>query len=82
MRDEFYAKYKKILPAKEAPISEENSMFGYSPAMKDLSVIGPSVKSFTWDDEQFIRHYTERLGQEYDFFRKIKRMSDDDWELL
>lgn len=42
LRDEFYAKYKKILPAKEAPISEENSIFGYSPADKDLSAIGPS----------------------------------------
>ena len=41
-----------------------------------------SEVSFAWDDEQFIRHYSERLGQDFDFFCKVKKLSDDEWKLL
>ena len=77
VKDEFFAKYKKLLPAKQSPISEENSMIGFSQFENKTSEV-----SFAWDDEQFIRHYSERLGQDFDFFCKVKKLSDDEWKLL
>ena len=80
LKDEFYAKYKKILPkTKAAPISEENSMFAFSQANSRFNV---SQKSFVWDEEQFIRHYSERLGEDFTFVNRTKKSTDDDWEML